>query len=71
MNIPTFAFVILEVIGMSLAVFGGAYVFNERKKHGIKAKEMIIISLKFIGILILIYSLAAYIEASLIQSLWK
>lgn len=71
MNIPTFAFVMLEVIGMSLAVFGGAYVFNEHKKHGIKAKQMMIISLKFIGILILIYSLAAYIEASLIQSLWK
>lgn len=69
-SLPAVAFVVLELIGMVIAVFGGAYIFNQRKKNDMLLKKVCIISLCLTLCLILIYLLAAYIEIGLIQKLW-
>lgn len=69
-SLPEVAFVVLELIGMVIAVFGGAYIFNQRKKNNMSLKKVCIISLCFTLCLLLIYLLAAYIETGLIQNLW-
>lgn len=71
MDMPTVIFVTLEVAGISLAVFGGTYIFNKRRKYTMPFKKITFFSLALIGCLILIYLLAAYIEANLIQNLWR
>ncbi len=70
-NALTFAFVALEVVGISLSVFAGVYIFNKRKKYNVSLKKVAFFSLVLLGFLIVIYLLAAYIEANLIQGLWR
>ena len=70
-NITTISFVTLELIGMSLAVFGGSYVFNQRKRNNLSLKKVFVISLCLTIVLVITYLFAAYIETELIQNLWR
>lgn len=62
-------FTCLEVLGMSLSVFGGTYVFNKRKRENLSLKRVFIFSIGLIVILAVIYLIAAYIETGFIQNM--
>lgn len=70
-SMSTVIFVALELIGMSLSVFGGAYIFNLRKKNNMSIKKVCIFSLLLILILAVTYLLASYIETGLMQNMWR
>jgi hypothetical protein len=65
-----FSFITFELIGMGLAVFGGLYVYEKRKKSNLSLKNIFSFSLIFIFMMFFIYIIAAFIETSLLQKLW-
>ena len=64
-------FTCLEVLGMSLSVFGGTYIFNKYRKENILLREVFVFSTVLISVLCVIYLLAAYIETGLIQNMLR
>lgn len=69
-NLSNIIFVILELVGMCLAVFGGLCFNQKRKKSNWPLEKIFFGSLILITMLFLIYITAACIESKLLQSLW-
>lgn len=67
----TVVFTCLEVLGISLSVFGGTYIFNKRRRKNISLKKVFAFSSVLICILCVIYLLAAYIETGLIRNMLR
>lgn len=70
-NLSTILFVCLELIGVYLSVFGGVYLHKKRIKLLWSFEKIVLISASLIGALFIIYIVAAYIESSLLTSLWE
>lgn len=64
-------FTCFEVLGISLSVFGGTYIFNKRKRENLSLKRVFIFSIGLIVILAVIYLIAAYIETGLIRNILR
>ena len=69
-DVATVFFVSLELVGMSIAVFGGLFVSQKLRGHKLSFNKSIIVSLTLITIMGICYLLAAYIETGIIQKLW-
>ena len=61
-SFTTICFTGLEIIGMIVSVFGGTFIFNQRKRKDMSLKKVFIISCALTLVLIIMYLLAAYIE---------
>ena len=70
-DVATLFFVSLELIGMSIAVFGGLFVSQKLRDGKLSINKGIIVSLVLIAIMGINYLLAAYIETGIIQKLWR
>lgn len=67
----TISFVILEMLGMLIAVLGGNYIAYQRAKNKISLNKMFLLIFILIITLALIYTLAAYIESDLLYNIQR
>lgn len=70
-NIYSIIFVLLELLGIYIAVFYGIYLHKRRRAFDLTLKKTCILSVNLSLVLAVIYLLAAYIECGLISSVMR
>lgn len=70
-NVYSIIFVLLELLGMYIAVFYGIYLHKRRRAFDLTLKKTCILSVRLSLVLAVIYLLAAYIECGLISSVMR
>lgn len=69
-TVPTIIFVLLELIGICVSVFGGTHLSSRVIKNNSTTKEIFKSSLVAIIIIVVVYFIAAIIESKIILNQW-
>ena len=70
-TLPTIIFVLLEFVGICLAVFGGTHLSKRFVKKNTPAKDILKFSIFINAAIAILYFIAAFIESKIILSCWR